>query len=207
MVELFIKGGPFMWPILGLLVFGLAICLERIYTLTKSTLATRKFIPKLKEALEEGGIKKAMQVCEETPGAVAEIFHAGLSRSKYGVESVEKAIENAGTVETAFLERGMIWLSTVVVIAPMLGFSGTVAGMIKAFANIEAANNISPAIVAGGISEALLTTLFGLIVGMIIQFFYNLFTSRIDKIIIDMEENSIDLVDSISVIQAEGKKE
>ena len=203
MVKLFMDGGAFMWPILGLFIFGLMICLERIYTLSKSAFATKKFVPKVQKALEEDGVKAALEVCESTPGPVAEIFHAGLSRVKYGVASVEKAIENAANVEMAFLERGMVWLSTVIVIAPMLGFSGTVAGMVKAFQDIEASNNISPAVVAGGISEALLTTLFGLIVGMIIQFFFNLFTSRVDKIIIDMEESSINLIDTISYKDAE----
>ncbi len=201
MVELFNDGGPFMWPILGLFIFGLLIVLERVYTLAKSTVATKRFIPKMNAALKDDGVKAAIEICENTPGPVSEIFHAGLSRVKYGVGAVEKAIENAGTVEMAFLERGMIWLSTVIVIAPMLGFAGTVSGMVGAFKDIEAANNISPAIVAGGISEALLTTLFGLIVGMIIQFFYNVFTSRVDAIVIDMEENSINLIDTIALME------
>jgi len=198
MIELFNEGGPFMWPILGLLVFALVLVLERIYTLTKSSLSTRKFMPKVNEALEEGGIEKALEVCEETPGAVSEIFHAGLSRARHGMDSVEKAISDAGTVEMAFLERGMVWLSMIIAVAPMLGFAGTVAGMVKAFQDIEAANNISPAVVAGGISQALLTTLFGLIVGIITQVFYNLFTSRVDKIVIDMEENTINLMDKLA---------
>jgi len=205
MVELFKSGGPFMWPILGLFAFGLCICFERIYTLTKSSIATKRFVPKMNEALKQDGVPAAIDICENTPGPVSEIFHAGLSRAKFGVSAVEKAIENAGTVEMAFLERGMIWLSTVIVIAPMLGFAGTVAGMVKAFQDIEAANNISPAVVAGGISEALLTTLFGLIVGMICQFFYNIFTSRVDGIVIDMEESSINLIDTISLIESEKK--
>ncbi len=201
MVELFNDGGPFMWPILGLFIFGLLIVLERVYTLAKSTVATKRFIPKMNAALKDEGVNAAIEICENTPGPVSEIFHAGLSRVKYGVAAVEKAIENAGTIEMAFLERGMIWLSTVIVIAPMLGFAGTVSGMVGAFKDIEAANNISPAIVAGGISEALLTTLFGLIVGMVIQFFYNVFTSRVDAIVIDMEENSINLIDTIALME------
>lgn len=198
MVELFHKGGPMMWPILVLFVFGLIVVLERLYTLTKATVVTKSFIPKMNKALKEDGVDSALEICENTPGPIAEIFHAGLSRYKYGINAVEKAIENAGTVEMAFLERGMIWLSTVIVLAPMLGFAGTVAGMVNAFRDIEEANNISPSVVAGGISEALLTTLFGLIVGMFIQFFYNLFTSRVDNIVVNMEESSINLIDSIS---------
>jgi biopolymer transport protein ExbB len=124
-------------------------------------------------------------------------------RASRGVEHVEKAITNAGSIEMAFLERGMIWLSTVISIAPMLGFTGTVVGMIAAFDAIKAANDISPSIVAGGISQALLTTCFGLIVAMIIQVFHNYFVSRIDALIIDMEESSTELIDSL--IELENK--
>ena len=205
MVELFNDGGPFMWPILGMFIFGLVVVLERLFTLTKATVVTKSFIPKMNKALKEDGVEAALEICENTPGPIAEIFHAGLSRYKFGVSAVEKAIENAGTIEMAFLERGMIWLSTVIVLAPMLGFAGTVAGMVSAFQDIEAANNISPAVVAGGISEALLTTLFGLIVAMIIQFFYNIFTSRVDNIVVNMEESSINLIDVISYEQGSNK--
>lgn len=201
LIDLFNQGGIFMWPILVLFVFGLMICLERVYTLSKASLTTKRFIPKLKQALEEDGVAAALKVCEETPGPIAEIFHAGLSRADKGIEAVEKSIEAAGSVEMAFLEKGMIWLATVITVAPMLGFTGTVSGMVSAFQDIAAANNISPAIVASGISEALLTTLFGLIVAMIIQVFYNLFTSRVDGIVVDMEENSINLIDTLTSIQ------
>ena len=128
---------------------------------------------------------------------MASILHAGLSRATKGVEFVEKAITNAGSIEMAFLERGMIVLQTVIVLAPMMGFTGTVQGMVEAFDSIKKANDISPAVVAGGISKALLTTLFGLIVAMIIQVFYNYFSSRIDKLIIDMEESSVELLDAL----------
>jgi len=198
LIDLFNQGGPFMWPILILFVFGLMISLERVYTLAKASLTTKHFIPKLNKALKEEGIDAALKVCEETPGPIPEIFHAGLSRVDQGVEVVEKSIESAGSVEMAFLEKGMIWLATVITVAPMLGFTGTVSGMVKAFQDIAAANNISPAIVASGISEALLTTLFGLVVAIIIQIFYNLFTSRVDGIVVDMEENSINLVDTLA---------
>ncbi len=204
MVELFRAGGNFMWPILILLVVGLAFSLERLWTLTRASVNTRKFLAKLHNALKEGGVESAAAVCESTSGPVASILHAGLSRAEKGVEHVEKAISNAGSIEMAFLERGMIVLTTVIVIAPMLGFTGTVAGMVEAFDSIKKANDISPAIVAGGISQALLTTLFGLIVAMIIQVFYNYFTSRIDKLIIDMEESSVELMDAL--IEIEEKK-
>jgi biopolymer transport protein ExbB len=197
MVYYFNEGGAFMWPILILLIIGIMISIERFISLTRASVNTRKFLAKVKEALASGGIEEALDVCSSTRGPVASIFHAGLLRSKRGVEHVEKAITNAGSIEMAFLERGMIWLATVISIAPMLGFTGTVVGMIAAFDAIKAANDISPSIVAGGISQALLTTCFGLIVAMIIQVFHNYFVSRIDALIIDMEESSTELVDSL----------
>ncbi len=197
MVYYFNQGGEFMWPILVLLVAGLMISLERFISLTRASVNTRKFLAKIKEALTSGGVDDAIEVCANTRGPVASIFHAGLMRADRGVEHVEKAITNAGSIEMAFLERGLIWLATVISLAPMLGFTGTVVGMIAAFEAIKEANDISPSIVAGGISVALLTTAFGLIVAMIIQFFHNFFVAKIDKLIIDMEESSNELVDSL----------
>jgi len=201
MVDLYIQGGGFMHPILGLLIVGLAFSLERLWTLTRASVNTRKFLAKLHAALQDGGIEGAAAECEKTPGPVASILHAGLSRANKGIDHVEKAISNAGSIEMAFLERGMVVLSTVIVLAPMLGFTGTVWGMINAFDSIKKANDISPNIVAGGISQALLTTAFGLVVAMIIQVFYNFFTSRIDKLIIDMEESSVELMDALVEMQ------
>lgn len=197
LVELFNKGGIFMWPILALLLVGLGFSIERIITLTRASVNTRKFLARLHSALQDGGIEGAAAECEKTPGPVASILHAGLSRADKGLDSVEKSISNAGSIEMAFLERGMVVLSTVIVLAPMVGFTGTVQGMVTAFQQIETKNDISPAIVAGGISQALLTTLFGLVVAMIIQVFYNFFTSRIDKLILDMEESSVELMDAL----------
>ncbi len=201
MVKLFLDGGEFMWPILGLFIVGLAFVIERFWTLTRASVNTRKFLSRIRIALEQGGVAAAAEECEKTPGPVASIFHAGLSRSDKGLVYVEKAITTAGSLEMAFLERGMIVLSTVIVLAPMLGFTGTVWGMVKAFDAIKVQNDISPAIVASGISQALLTTLLGLIVAMVIQVFNNYFTTRIDKLIIDMEESSVELIDALSDIQ------
>jgi len=201
MVQMFNDGGGFMWPILILLILGLMISLERLWTLTRASVNTRKFLARVKQALTEGGIKDAIEVCENTRGPVASIFHAGLMRADRGVEHVEKSISNAGSIEMAFLERGLVWLSTIVSIAPMLGFTGTVWGMINAFDAIKAQNDISPSIVAGGISIALLTTLFGLVVAIIIQTAHNFFVSRIDKLIIDMEESSNELVDALIALE------
>lgn len=201
MVQLFQQGGGFMWPILVFFVIGIALGLAKMWTLWRAGINTRRFIERVRTALKEGGTDAALEVCESTRGPVASIFHAGLMRAKEGVELVEKAITNAASIEMAFLEKGMIWLGFVIVIAPMLGFTGTVWGMIVAFDSIKTANDISPAVVAGGISQALLTTLFGLIVAMIVQLFYNWATARIDKLIIDMEEASVQLVDTLVEIE------
>jgi len=197
MVQYFLDGGAFMWPILVLLLFGLGFGIERLYTLYKASVDTKAFLTKVRTALHDEGYDSAMDICSKTRGPVAEIFHAGLARVHRGIEAVEKAIESAGTIEMAFLEKNMVWLSTVITIAPMLGFTGTVAGMIKAFDDIKAANDISPAVVAGGISVALLTTLFGLVVAIIIQIIQNYLISRVDKLIIDMEEYSVLLLDEL----------
>jgi len=205
MVEYFVDGGPFMWPILALFVFGLMFALERLYSLMMSSINSKKFFAEVKDTLDSDGVSGAINICNKTRGPVAEVFHAGLTRSHRGLTEVEKAIQNAGTVEMSFLEKNMIWLNLVVTVAPMLGFTGTVAGMVKAFDSIEAANNISPAVVAGGISQALLTTAFGLIVAIIIQLFQNFFVSRIDRLVLDMEENSMQLVDHLYEIESNKK--
>ncbi len=205
MVEYFVDGGPFMWPILALFVFGLGFALERFYSLMMSSINSKKFFAEIKDTLNSDGVNGAIEICNNTRGPVAEVFHAGLTRSHRGLAEVEKAIQNAGTVEMSFLEKNMIWLNLVVTIAPMLGFTGTVAGMVGAFDAIEAANNISPAVVAGGISQALLTTAFGLIVAIIIQLFQNLFVSRIDRLVLDMEENSMQLVDHLYEMESSKK--
>ena len=197
MVQYFIDGGAFMWPILFSLLFGLAFAFERAYSLVQSSVDSKKLYEDVSESMNGGKIQNAVDLCSETRGPVARVFHAALSRYDRGLEEVEKAMENAGSLEMAFLEKNMIWLNTVITVAPMIGFTGTVVGMIGAFDAIKAANDISPAVVAGGISQALLTTAFGLIVAMIIQFFQNFFVSRIDQLILDMEENSVRLLDSM----------
>ena len=197
MIEYFTRGGIFMWPILFCLVGGVAIIIERFISLTLASVNTRKFLSEVDAALNKGGTKAAIEVCEKTKGPVAAIFHAGLLRAGRGIEHVEKAITNAGSIEMAFLERGLIWLSTFITIAPMLGFTGTVKGMIVAFDDIKRANDISPSIVASGISVALLTTLFGLVVAITLQIFYNYFISKIDRLVIDMEESSNELIDHL----------
>lgn len=197
MVEKFVEGGTFMWPILFCLILGLAISVERFISLTRAGVNTRKFLAEVTAALDKSGTEEALKVCQRTKGPVASIFDSGLRRANKGLEAVEKSIANAGSIEMAFLERGLIWISTFISVAPMLGFTGTVQGMIVAFDDIKKANDISPAIVAGGISVALLTTLFGLVVAIILQVCHNYFISRIDSLVIDMEESSAELVDHL----------
>ena len=195
MVHYFLEGGSFMWPILISLLFGIGFAIERFYSLMMSAVDSQTFFDEITSAIDENGATDAVQLCKETEGPVSAIFHAGLSKMHRGLDDVEKAIQNAGSIEMAFLEKNMIWLNAVITIAPMIGFTGTVVGMISAFDAIKAANDISPAVVAGGISQALLTTAFGLIVAMIIQTCQNLFVSRIDKLVLDMEEQSVKIMD------------
>jgi len=198
---MFIDGGFFMWPILGLLIIGIMFSLERAWTLSRASVNMRRFVLKVRQAISEGGTDQAAEVCANTRGPVAAIFHAGLMRADRGLEFVEKSIMTAGSIEMAFLEKNLVWISSIIAIAPMLGFTGTVFGMIHAFDEIAKANDISPSIVAGGISEALLTTLFGLVVAIIIQIFHNFFISRIDKLVIDMEEGSIEFIDALAEME------
>ncbi|HBQ59204.1 MAG TPA: flagellar motor protein MotA [Balneolaceae bacterium] len=194
-----------MWPVLIALILGLAIFLERIITLNLADINTRKFIVDVQEALQDGGIEAAEELCAQTRGPVASVFQAGLMRAHEGIEAAEKAISAYGSIEMSFLERGLVWLSLFIAIAPLLGFLGTVVGMIQAFDDIEAAADISPSIVAGGIKVALLTTAGGLIAGIILQIGYNYCVSKIDRIIAEMEESSITLIDSIIMLN-EGKQ-
>jgi biopolymer transport protein ExbB len=198
MVELFVKGGPFMPWILGVFIFGLIIVFERFYSLTAAELRTRSFLKNIETILREEGPEAAKEECVKSSSPVAAIYHEALSRMDQGLERMEKVIDSAGSLEMAFLEKNQIWLTTVITIAPMLGFIGTVSGMVGAFNDVAAANDISPAIVASGISEALLTTLFGLIVAVIISIFQNWFMSRIDKMVIDLERSAVTLVDVLS---------
>jgi len=201
LVRYFNEGGDFMWPILVCLVLGLAIFLERLVSLNLADINTRKFIVKVKDALEQGGVDAALEVCAKTRGPVASIFQAGLLRVNEGIEAVEKAVISYGAIEMSFLERGLVWISLFISIAPMLGFLGTVIGMVQAFDAIERAGDISPSLVAGGIKVALLTTVFGLIAAIILQFAYNYCTSKIDRIVLDMDEASIELIDTLVLMQ------
>ncbi len=201
LVQRFNEGGGFMWPVLICLVIGLAIGIERIITLNLADTNTRKFLANVKGALDEGGVSRALEVCENTRGPVASVFHAGLLRADEGITAVEKAVVSYGSIEMSFLERGLVWLSLFISVAPMLGFLGTVWGMVEAFDAIEQAGDISPSLVAGGIKVALLTTVGGLVVAIILQFFYNYAVSKIDRIVVEMEEASVELIDSLVLMQ------
>lgn len=206
LVEKFNQGGAWMWPVLVVLILGLAIVLERLITLNLADINTRKFIVQVQEALQEGGIPAAEELCSKTRGPVASVFQAGLMRADEGLEAAEKAISAYGSIEMSFLERGLVWLSLGIALAPMFGFTGTVVGMIEAFDSIEAAGDISPSLVAGGIKVALLTTVGGLVAGIILQVGYNYCVSKIDRLIAEMEESSIALIDSLATMQeAKGK--
>lgn len=198
MVKLFVDGGWAMWPLLFLLMMGIGFAIERLYTLSRAAIDADEFFQKLEEAMRGGGADSAAEICSQTRGPVASVIHAGLLRLDRGIDYVEKAVENSGAVEMAFLERGMVWLSTVANLAPMVGFLGTVSGMINAFQSIKERGDVVPADVAGGISEALITTATGLIVGILIQFCYNFFASRIDRIIADMQEQTAAFIDLLS---------
>ncbi len=192
----FIEGGPFfMGIVLVTLIMGLAIAIERIIYLNMATTNTEKLVNSVEEAIGTGGVEAAKELCRNTKGPVASIFYQGLDRMDEGVDAAEKAVVAYGGVQMGLLEKNVSWLSLFIALAPMLGFMGTVIGMISAFDSIEAAGDISPAVVAGGIKVALLTTVFGLVVAIILQIFYNYIISKIDSIVNNMEDASIKLVD------------
>jgi len=192
----FVEGNvTFMTPVLICLILGLAIAIERIITLNLATTNTKKLLLNVEDALATGGVEAAKDVTKSTKGPVASIFTQGLMRSSEGIDMVEKSIIAYGSVEMGRLERGLVYLSLFISLAPMLGFMGTVIGMIDAFDSIEAAGDVSPSLVAGGIKVALLTTVGGLIVAIILQLFYNYLVSKIDSMVNKMEDASITLVD------------
>ncbi len=192
----FIEGGPgFMALIILCLILGLAVCIERILYLSLSKTNTKKLLAAIEAALKEGGVEKAKEVCRNTRGPVASIFYQGLLRYDQGIEVVEKTVVSYGSVNMSLMENGLSWIALFIALAPSLGFLGTVVGMIQAFDAIQAAGDISPNIVAGGMKVALITTVGGLIVAMILQVFYNYILSKIDDLTIDMEDSSISLVD------------
>jgi len=192
----FIEGGPgFMGIVLLCLILGLAIAIERIIFLNLSTTNTKKLTQEVEDALSSGGVEAAKEVCRNTKGPIASIYYQGLDRTDEGLEAAEKAVVAYGGVQMGQLEKNVSWISLFIALAPMLGFMGTVIGMIQAFDKIEAAGDMNPSLVAGGIKVALLTTVFGLVVAIILQIFYNYIIAKIDSIVNDMEDASITLMD------------
>ncbi len=198
LLEIYVTGGIFMHPILLCSIVALAIILERSYYFAKARTDTRRLLGELLHVLQDQGFEPAQRMLHSKRGPIAAVLHSGLLRAKKGPEAVERAIETAASIHTAALERGLIWLATVANIAPLLGFLGTVSGMIHAFEAIAAAEEVSAKLVATGIYEALITTAAGLIVAIPVQTAHNYFVSRIDKFVIDMEESGAELIDALA---------
>ena len=200
LMQKFLEGGwGWMLPILIVLVLGLAIAIERILFLGLSTINTKKFIASVEKALNEGGIEAAKAICRDTKGPIASIFWQGLDRYEQGLDAVEKAVVSYGSVQTGQLESGLGWLGLFIALSPSLGFMGTVVGLVQSFDSIQAAGDISPALVAGGMKVALLTTLLGLIAAMVLQVFYNYVIVKISGLVNEMEDASITLMDILTV--------
>ena len=194
----FIEGGAgFMGAVLLTLIFGLALSFERVIYLNLASTNTEKLLGAVEDALGSGGIEAAKDVCRDTRGPVASIFYQGLDRADQGIDVVEKSVVSYGSVQMGLLEKNLSWISLFIAIAPMLGFMGTVIGMIDAFDKIQEQGDISPTVVAGGIKIALITTVTGLMVAIILQIFYNYLVSQIDGIVNKMEDASISLVDML----------
>ncbi len=194
----FIEGGAgFMGAVLLTLIFGLALSFERVIYLNLASTNTDKLLSAVEDALNEGGVEAAKEICRNTRGPVASIFYQGLDRVDEGIDVVEKSVVSYGSVQMGLLEKNLSWIGLFIAIAPMLGFMGTVIGMIKAFDTIQVEGDISPAIVAGGIKIALITTVTGLMVAIILQIFYNYLISQIDNIVNKMEDASISLLDML----------
>ena len=196
--EWFSRGGAIMWPILACAIVAIIFILERSIALVKARTNTRGLMTDVLNAVRRDGIDGGERVCEQTKGPIASIIHSGLRQAKRGPEAVERAIQAAGAVEMSFLERGLIWLATMSTVAPLLGFQGTVAGLIHAFDAIAAADQVSAKLISGGIAEALIATQAGLLVAIPASIAHNLFLSMIDSFVVEMEENSSELVNAIT---------
>ena len=199
LMKKFLEGGwEWMLPVLVCLVLGLAIAIERILYLTMAQINTKKFVADVEATLNEKGVAAALELCRNTRGPIASIYYQGLLRYDQGLEAVEKAVVSYGSVQQGHLESGLSWISLFIALSPSLGFMGTVVGMIQAFDDIQAQATISPAVVAGGIKVALLTTLMGLISAVILQVFFNYILSKIEGQVVKMEDTSISLIDMLT---------
>ncbi|MBO5800778.1 MAG: MotA/TolQ/ExbB proton channel family protein [Alistipes sp.] len=199
LMKKFLEGGwEWMLPVLVCLVLGLAIAIERILYLTMAQINTKKFVAEVENLLNTKGVEAAMEYCRNTRGPIASIYYQGLMRYDQGIEAVEKAVVSYGSVQQGHLESGLSWISLFIALSPSLGFMGTVVGMIQAFDDIQAQATISPAVVAGGIKVALLTTMLGLISAVILQVFFNYILSKIEGQVVKMEDTSITLIDMLT---------
>jgi len=194
---LFVKGGQFMWWLLLVALVGFVFLIERMWTLSRARVNTRRLIGTIITTLRNDGVQAAAEECQKVRGPIAAILYSGLQKADKGRDAVEKAIATAGTIEMSFLERGLIWVSSVTTIAPLIGFLGTVSGMINAFEAIAASEQVNAKLVASGISEALITTATGLVVAIPATIGYNYFVSSIDRFVIEMEETSAELIEEL----------
>jgi len=195
--KLFVAGGVFMWWILIVAMVGFVVIIERMWTLNRARVNTRRLLGTVITTLRNDGVQAAAEECQKVRGPIAAILYSGLQKADRGRDSVEKAISTAGTIEMSFLERGMVWVSSVTTLAPLLGFLGTVSGMINAFEAIAASEQVNAKLVASGISEALITTAAGLIVAVPATVAYNYFVGAIDRFVIEMEETSSELLEEL----------
>ena len=194
--EKYIQGGAgWMTPVLLCLIFGMALVIERILYLNMATTNVQKLLEGIEEKVQKGDYNGAKDLCRDTRGPVASIFYQGLDRIDEGLDNVEKAVTSYGGVQMARLENNLTWIGLFIALAPSFGFLGTVVGMVQAFDDIEVAGDISPTVVAGGMKVALLTTIFGLIVAIILQIFYNYILTKIESLVAQMEDGSITFMD------------
>jgi biopolymer transport protein ExbB len=194
----FIEGDPMFMSFVALcLILGLALCIERIIYLSLASTNTKKLLKGIEEALDRRDIEGAKEICRNTRGPIASILYQGISRIDEGADVVEKTVLSYGGVQMGLLEKNTTWIGLFIALAPMLGFMGTVIGMIQAFDKIQQMGDISATIVAGGIKVALLTTVFGLVVAMILQVFMNFILTRIESLTTEMEDSSIALLDMV----------
>jgi len=191
--------GDVLWmtPVLICMIIGMALSIERVVYLNLATIDTKKFLNDVDASMKAGGVDAAKELCRNTRGPIASIFYQGLDRSGEGIDMVEKSVVAYGGVQMGNLEKGLSWLQLFIALSPMLGFLGTVIGMIQAFDKIVEDGQVSPTTVADGIKVALLTTVFGLIAAIVLQIFYNYITSKIDGLVNEMEDASISLIDML----------
>ncbi len=195
LIELFNRGGFTMWVLLVLSIIAVTVMIERVVTMARARLNPKKFVGRIKEEINQNGVNAGVELCERTASPIAKVFAPAIQKYKLGKDAIEEAIARAGTTELAFLDRGMLILAAVATVAPLVGFLGTVIGMIAAFGTIEAAGEVDPASVAGGISQALITTATGLIIAAPVAIVHAFLTARINGYTRDMEDGANELVE------------